>query len=109
MELWTPQGSTYIGETLGVSYKTYDFEFHDPSTGKRCPLIIIDDGEMSMAHIEDMAAQALEGFIKECRGLDIKKKPTPEQKKEIGKAVEEFRKYRAKRDESTSNRIYWSM
>ena len=53
--------------------------------------------------------QALENFIKECRGFDIKKKPTPEQKKEIGKAVEEFRKYRAKRDESTSNRLYWSM
>ena len=114
VELWTPKGVTYIGETqLGghseVSIKIYEFQFHDPVTGRRQLVKIPDDGEMSMAHIEDMAAQALEGFIKECRGLDIKKKPTPEQKKEIGKAVEEFRKYRANRDESTSNRIYWSM
>ena len=47
--------------------------------------------------------------MKQHKGFDKKKKPTPEQKKEIGKAIEEFRKYRAKRDESTSNRIYWSM
>ena len=114
VELWTPKGVTYIGETqLGghseVSIKAYEFQFHDPVTGRRQLARIPDDGVMSIAHVEDMAAQALENFIKECRGLDKKKKPTPEQKKEIGKAIEEFRKYRAKRDESSSNRIYWSM
>ena len=115
VELWTPKGVTYVGETqlrVGhseVSIKIYEFQFHDPVTDRSQLVQIPDDGYMSIAHVEDMAAQALENFIKECRGFDKKKKPTPEQKKEIGKAIEEFRKYRAKRDESTSNRIYWSM
>tara|TARA_Y100001951_G_C11244029_1_gene242267 strand:+ start:369 stop:713 length:345 start_codon:yes stop_codon:yes gene_type:complete len=113
VELWTPKGSTYVGETQpsysGVSITIHEFQFHDPVTDRRQLVKIPADSDVSIAHVEDMAAQALENFIKECRGFDIKKKPTPEQKKEIGKAVEEFRKYRAKRDESTSNRLYWSM
>ncbi len=114
VELWTPKGSTYVGEKLllnpGVSieYKVYEFQFHDPVTDKSQLVKIPADDSISISHVEDMAAQALENFIKKCKDLDIKKKPTPEQKKEIGKAVEEFRKYRAKRNESTSNRIYWS-
>jgi hypothetical protein len=65
------------------------------------------DPTISQAHIEDMAAQALETFLIECRVTDGKKKPTATQKREIGKQLKEFREYALKRRESTNNRIYY--
>ena len=35
------------------------------------------------------------------------KKPTAEERKEIGKQLKEFKEYAAKRRESTNNRIYY--
>ena len=114
LELWTPQGSTYVGgedtgyngET-GVSIVVHTFQFHDPVTNRSQIVKIPADPTISQAHIEDMAAQALETFLIECRVKDSKKKPTASQKKEIGKQLKEFREYALKRRESTNNRIYY--
>jgi hypothetical protein len=54
-----------------------------------------------------MAAQALENFLIECRVKDKKKNITAEERKQIGKQLEEFRQYAEKRRESTNNRIYY--
>ena len=43
----------------------------------------------------------------ECKGFNNKKKPTEDQKKEIGRIIEDFRVSNAKRKESTNNRIYY--
>tara|TARA_R100001086_G_C11795631_1_gene247474 strand:+ start:203 stop:550 length:348 start_codon:yes stop_codon:yes gene_type:complete len=114
VELWTPWSTkTIIGDTQevvfhdGVSIVIHTFQFHDPVTDRSQMVKIPADSDVSIAHVEDMAAQALENFIKECRGLGNKKKPTEDQRKEIGKQIEEFRKYRAKRDESTNNKLYY--
>ena len=114
VELWTPQGSTYIGEELagyngesGVSIVVHTFQFHDPVTDRRQMVKIPADPGVSRDHVEDMAAQALENFLLECKGLDDKKKPTEDQRKEIGRQIEAFRKYNSKRKESTNNRIYY--
>ena len=114
IELWTPHGSTYVGgdeagyngET-GVSIVVHTFQFHDPVTGRSQVVKIPADPDISQANIEDMAAQALETFLIECRVKASKKKPTVAQRKEIGKQLEEFRQYALKRRESTNNRIYY--
>ena len=114
LELWTPQGSTYLGgedtgyngET-GVSIVVHTFQFHDPVTGRSQVVKIPADPTISQAHIEDMAAQALETFLIECRVKNSKKNPTEAQKREIGKQIKEFRNYAEKRRESTNNRIYY--
>ena len=114
VELWTPEGSTYVGgedtgyngET-GVSIVVHTFQFHDPVTGRSQVVKIPADPTISQSHIEDMAAQALETFLIECRVTDGKKKPTAAQKRDIGKQLEEFREYAEKRRESTNNRIYY--
>ena len=114
LELWTPQGSTYLGgedtgyngET-GVSIVVHTFQFHDPVTGRSQVVKIPADPTISQAHIEDMAAQALETFLIECRVKDKKKKPTESQNREIGKQIKEFKEYALKRRESTNNRIYY--
>jgi|TARA_R100001594_G_scaffold2785_6_gene10962 hypothetical protein len=114
VELWTPQGSTYVGEELvghngetAASIVIHTFQFHDPVTDRRQMVKIPADPEVSRDHVEDMAAQALENFLLECKGFNDKKKPTEDQRKEIGKQIEEFRVYNAKRKESTNNRIYY--
>ena len=114
IELWTPEGSTYVGgedtgyngET-GVSIVVHTFQFKDPVTGRSQVVKIPADPTISQAHIEDMAAQALETFLIECRVKDSKKKPTVAERKEIGKQLEEFKEYALKRRESTNNRIYY--
>tara|TARA_R110002020_G_scaffold320907_1_gene536813 strand:- start:57 stop:419 length:363 start_codon:yes stop_codon:yes gene_type:complete len=114
IKLWTPQGSTYVGgniagynEETGVSIVVHTFQFNDPETGRAQVVKIPADPSISKAHIEDMAAQALENFLIECRVKDKKKPITAEQKKQIGKQIKEFKEYAQKRRESTNNRIYY--
>ena len=54
-----------------------------------------------------MAAEAFESFLREVRGLGPLHRHTPEQRKEIGAAIREFREYAAKRRQSATNRIYF--
>ena len=114
VELWTPQGSSLVSSNIGgnnaetgESITLYTFSFSDPVTGRSTTAIVHADPSMSVAHIEDMAAQALETFLIECRVTDGKKKPTAAQRKDIGKQLKEFREYAAKRRESTNNRIHY--
>ena len=114
VNLWTPQGSTYIGEELvgydgetSASIVIHTFQFHDPVTGRSQMVKIPADPEVSRDHVEDMAAQGLENFLLECKGFDDKKKPTPDQKKEIGRIIKDFRVSNAKRKESTNNKLYY--
>ena len=59
------------------------------------------------AEIEDMAAEAFESFLREVRGLGPLQRHTPEQRKEIGASIREFREYAAKRRQSATNKIYF--
>ena len=54
-----------------------------------------------------MAAEAFESFLSNARGLGPLHRHTPEQRKEIGAAIREFREYAAKRRQSATNRIYF--
>ena len=114
-DLWTPQGSElssmrtagHNAET-GESITLYTFSFSDPVTGRSTTAIVPADPSMSAAHIEDMAAQALETWLEDIRFNEKGKKPTVKERKEIGKTLKEFKEYAEKRRESSNNKIYYS-
>ena len=113
-ELWTPQGSTLVSSVIGgnnaetgESITIHTFHFYDKESGRKSVIKIPVDSSISQAHIEDMAAQALENWILEIRTDGKKKSPTPEQRKEAGKAIREFREYAFRRRESTNNKVYY--
>ena len=113
-ELWTPRGSTLLGTAdvgynneTGESIVDHTFRFHDKETGRSINVSVPADSSISKAHIEDMAAQALESWLIEVRATGRKRKPTPDQRKEIGRALEEFRKYAKRRRGSTNGLIYY--
>ena len=114
-DIWTPNGSEltnteddvgYNKET-GESITLYTFNFSDPVTGRTTTAIVPADPSMSPAHIEDMAAQALESWLEDVRFKSKGKVPTPEERKDIGKQLREFKLYALKRRESTNNKVYY--
>ena len=113
-ELWTPQGSTLVSSTAGgrnaetgASIVVHTFRFHDKETGRSTIVKIPADSSISQAHIEDMAAQSLENWLAEVRAKGRKRKPTPEQRKEIGRVLNEFRQYSRRRRQSSSGVLYY--
>ena len=114
VELWTPQGSMLTSSVTGgnnaetgESITIHTFHFHDKESGRRSVVKIPADSSVSQSHVEDMAAQAFENWLIEVKAKGKLKKPTPEQRKEIGKAIREFREYAEKRRESTNNKRYY--
>ncbi len=115
-ELWLPEGVTRAASSLGgynietgSAIVVHTFHFHDKATKRRAVVKIPADDSMSRAQIEDMAANAFESWlidvrIKANRG---KHAPSPEERKEVGRAIREFRLYAAKRRESTNKHLYY--
>ena len=119
-ELWTPTGAEFIGSAsagangrnveTGASIEVCQFVFkYTDQFGveHRQKTLIPRDASISRAHVEDMAAQAYENFINECKQKYTKRAPTAAQKKEIGKALNEFRKYALKRRGSSRGKLYY--
>ena len=112
--LWVPEGSAvempYVAgpdSDTGRSVVVHRFRFHDPSTGRSQVCHVPAHPDAPSSEIEDMAAQAFESFLVEVRGLGPLHHLTPEQRKETGAAIREFREYTAKRRQSATNRIYF--
>ena len=119
-ELWTPSGAEFMGsastgnnarnvETGGIiEVCQFVFKYTDQfGVEHRQKTLIPRDASISRAHVEDMAAQAYENFINECKQKYTKRGPTAAEKKEIGKALNEFRKYAIKRRGSSRNKLYY--
>ena len=112
--LWVPEGSAvempYVaGPDAGTGQQVvvHRFRFHDPRTGRSQICHVPAHPNAAPSEIEDMAAQAFESFLSDARGLGQLHHPTPEQRKEIGASIREFREYAAKRRQSATNRIYF--
>ena len=115
--LWTPAGVDYQGtapaarskETgLVIELCTFEFKYIDQfGVEHRTKAIIVRDSTMSQAHVEDLAAQSYENFLIDCKQKYTKRSPNVAERKEIGKAIEEFRKSVVKRRQSTNNKIYY--
>lgn len=116
-ELVLPPGVTPTGVTpasfnavTGDAVSTHHYRIFDSVTGETFKLKLVDDGTASKAHAEDMIAAAYERWLidvrlKHGKGL---KKPTPEQKKEIGRILDDIRLKKIKRKESSTGRIYYA-
>ena len=119
-ELWTPTGAEFIGSASAgangrngetgaiIEVCQFVFKYTDQfGVEHRQKTLIPRDASISRAHVEDMAAQAYENFINECKQKYTKRAPTAAQKKEIGKALNEFRKYALKRRGSSRGKLYY--
>ena len=112
--LWVPEGSAvempYVAgpdADTGRGVVVHRFRFHDPRTGRSQICHVPAHPDAAPSEIEDMAAEAFESFLREVRGLGPLQRHTPEQRKEIGAAIREFREYAAKRRQSATNKIYF--
>tara|TARA_Y100000310_G_scaffold315748_1_gene366652 strand:+ start:478 stop:885 length:408 start_codon:yes stop_codon:yes gene_type:complete len=107
-DLWTPQGVTghtvspvgFNAET-GGGIQQHVFQVHDPVTGKRHKFCVLADNSTSQAHLEDMVASAVGRWLAEVRQKDHRPAPTPEQRKEIGKILDEIRISRLKKSQNS--------
>ena len=112
--LWAPEGSAaempYVAgpeADTGKSVVVHRFRFHDPRTGRSQVCHVPAHPDAAPSEIEDMAAEAFESFLSDARGLGPMHRHTPEQRREIGASIREFREYAAKRRRSAMNRIYF--
>jgi len=115
-ELWTPSGAVQIG-TVSVGHNaetgstivahTVMLKAKD-KFGKehKMRVQVLADKDTSQAHIEEMMGNAAESFVEQVRTKYNKRPPTELERKEIGRALNEFRKYASKRITSTNRKIY---
>ena len=114
-DLWTPAGATYkgvapVGSNIGNRVVSHELRVEAKDRfGKTHKQIIrvLADSDTSQAEVEDMMGHATDNFVKEVREKYNKRPATSEERKQIGKALNDFLKYRTKRRESTSGKIYY--
>ena len=113
-ELWTPQGVTHkrvvpVGYNYETGSKIYEYQFlvHDEVTNRKQQFKVLVDDETSKTHIEEMVGNAFDRWLTDVRMRHNKPAPTPEQRKEIGRILEQIRVNRNKRKESSNNKIYY--
>ena len=112
--LWVPEGTAvempYVAgpdADTGRGVVVHRFRFHDPRTGRSQICHVPAHPDAASSEIEDMAAEAFESFLTDARRLGPLQRHSPEQRKEIGAAIREFREYAAKRRQSATNKIYF--
>jgi hypothetical protein len=116
-DLWTPAGTV----PLGASPVGNNAETGSPivahtimlkATDKfgkehKMRVQVLADRDTSQAEVEDMMGNAAERFVQEVRDKYDKRPPTEEERKEIGKALNDLRQYAQRRIASTSKKIYF--
>ena len=114
IELWTPPGVTHtrvaqVGRNAETGGKIYEYQFkvHDDVTGRSHQFRVLVDDETSIAHIEEMVGNAMDSWLIDVRMRHSKPAPTPEQRKEIGKILDQIRISAIKRKRSSNNKIYY--
>ena len=114
LELWTPKGVTHkrvtpvgFNQETGESIYEYLFVVQDEVTGRKQQFRVLVDGTPSKAHIEEMVGNAMESWLVDVRIKHSKPAPTPDQRKEIGKILDQIRINQIKRKGSSNNKIYY--
>ena len=116
-DLWTPTGTALVGvapvgnnaETGSpIVAHTIMLKAKD-KFGKehKMRVQVLADKDTSQAQVEEMMGNAAENFVQEVREKYDKRPPTAEERKEIGKALNEFHNYAKRRIASTSKKIYF--
>ena len=111
-ELWTPKGATYHGVVpLGMNNETggqivshsFMLKAKDKFGREHSTRVeILADDSMSQNQIEEMMGNSAQSFLEEVRTKYDKRPPTVEERKQIGKALNDFRISAAKRRERTN-------
>ena len=105
-----PVGVTLLGEKGAGSIKSLSFSFYDTVTERRSVLHnvpYIPNDAYSANAIETMIGEAHETWLTKVRQQGKKKVMNVQQKKEVGKILNEIRTNKLKRQESTTGKIYF--
>jgi hypothetical protein len=105
-----PLGVTLLGEKGAGSIKSLSFSFYDSTTERRSVLHnvpYIPNDPYSANAIETMIGEAHETWLTRVREQGKKRVMNKEQKKEVGKILNEIRTNKLKRKESTTGKIYF--
>jgi len=109
-KLILPLGVTLLGEKGAGSIKSLSFSFYDSTTERRSVLHnvpYIPGDPYSANAIETMIGEAHETWLTRVREQGKKRVMNMEQKKEVGKILNEIRTNKLKRNESTTGKIYF--
>ena len=109
-KLILPLGVTLLGEKGAGSIKSLSFSFYDSVTERRSVLHnvpYIPNDPYSANAIETMIGEAHETWLTRVRAQGKKRVMNKEQKKEVGKILNEIRTHKLKRKESTTCKIYF--
>ena len=77
---------------------------------RKVGILIIDleaQYNWTISHIEEMVGNAMESWLVDVRIKHSKPAPTPDQRKEIGKILDQIRINQIKRKGSSNNKIYY--
>jgi len=106
--LWTPEGSVMTRVVdIGQGTKVFHFRIKDPTTNKLFELRVLGDDTHSKAEIEDIAAASYEKWLLDEKQKEHKRKPTENERKQIGKIMGEIKDYWNRRSESSTGKIYF--
>jgi len=105
-----PLGVTLLGEKGAGSIKSLSFSFYDSVTERRSVLHnvpYIPNDPYSANAIETMIGEAHETWLTRVREQGKKRVMNMEQRKEVGKVLNEIKTHKLKRKESTTGKIYF--
>ena len=116
-DLWTPTGSAHLGiASVGANAETGGtIVAHTivlKATDKfgvvhKQRVKILAANTTSENQIEEMMGNAAESFAEEVRTKYTKRPPTAEERKEIGRALNDLASYTRKRVQSTNHKLYY--
>ena len=115
--LWTPEGVSHdaiaavsppeMRGELGNRPQANIYKFTFKYKGKQKEIWITADADATHSEIEDLAGKEVETWIDSLNQEEHLPAPTAQQKKEIGKVLNEIRTHGIKRRLSSNNRIYF--
>jgi hypothetical protein len=113
-DLWTPNGVSHNGTHPLVTQprvtdipqaKNYKFTFQ--YKGKKKQFLVLAHTDATDSEIEDRAGEVAHHWMEELNQEEHKRAPTEQEKKDIGKALNEFYLAAKRRRESSTGRIHF--
>ena len=111
--LWTPEGMKHTAvDDIEVRHQNerqtatvYKFKFKYKH--KQHEVQVVAHSDVTRSEIEDRAGEAAESWMRSIDEKEHKRPPTEDERKQIGKAMNEFYLHAKKRRESSSGRLYF--
>lgn len=111
--MWVPEGvaqeeiidireGTYADGQVSRRHK-FTFKHRD----KIKTIYVWAESDAPQSQIEDCAAKGYESWLHDMNQEEYKRPPTADEKKQIGRAINDFHLARKKRRESSNNRLFY--